>query len=52
MYVMSHSDMVEELVDEACGMFPPKGVVHYFIVTMNDCVDVIADHEPQLEYKQ
>lgn len=51
MYVVAHSDMVEELVDEACGMVESAGVVHYFVVTDNDCIDIIveADVEPQLE---
>ncbi|OCQ91606.1 hypothetical protein BCD64_11340 [Nostoc sp. MBR 210] len=53
MYVVSNSDMVEELVDEACGMVNRSNVVHYFIVTDNDCIDVIvaSDVAPQLEYQ-
>jgi hypothetical protein len=53
MYVVSNSDMVEELVYEACGMVSRDSVVHYFIVTENDCIDVIvgSDVQPQLEYK-
>lgn len=53
MYVVAHSDMVEELVDEACGMVKSASVIHYFVVTDNDCIDVIVgdDVEPQLSYK-
>ena len=53
MYVVAHSDMVEELVDEAFGMVKRASVIHYFIVTDNDCIDVIVgvDVEPQLSYK-
>jgi hypothetical protein len=46
--------MVKELVDEACGMVDEDRAIHYFIVTDNDCIDVIVknDHdEPQLKYK-
>lgn len=54
MYIVSHSDMVEELVDEACGLLKAEGVIHYFIATDNDCIDVIARIvvKPELEYKQ
>lgn len=52
-YVITNSDMVEELVDESCGMLETTEVVHYFIVTDNDCIDVIAraNFEPKLENK-
>ena len=53
-YVVSQSDMVKELVDEACGMVDEDRVIHYFIVTDNDCIDVIVKNdysEPKLEYK-
>lgn len=53
-YVVSRSDMVEELVDESCGMVDGDQAIHYFIVTDNDCIDVIVknDHnEPQVEYR-
>ncbi|WP_035984905.1 hypothetical protein [Leptolyngbya sp. KIOST-1] len=53
MYVVSNSDMVEELVDESCGTVESASVIHYLVVTDNDCIDVIvgADVEPQLSYK-
>jgi hypothetical protein len=50
-YIVSRSDMVDELIDEAGGMLQPGGLFHYFIVTMNDCIDVITYAEPQLECK-
>lgn len=52
-YVITNSGMVEELVDESCGMLETTEVVHYFIVTDNDCIDVIAraNFEPKLENK-
>lgn len=52
-YVVSNSDIVEELVDESCGMLETRDVVHYFIVTDNDCIDVItkANIKPQLGKK-
>ncbi|MEH1823359.1 MAG: hypothetical protein V7L31_30525 [Nostoc sp.] len=52
-YVVSNSDIVEELVDESCGMLKTRDLVHYFIVTDNDCIDVItkADFKPQLGKK-
>jgi hypothetical protein len=52
-YVVSHSYMVEDLLDEACGMLERAGVVHYFIVTDNDCIDIIVGSivKPELEYK-
>lgn len=52
-YVITNSDMVEELVDESCGMLETTEVVHYFIVTDNDCIDVIAraNFEPKFENK-
>jgi hypothetical protein len=53
MYVVAHSDMVEELVDEGCGTVDEASVIHYFIATANDCIDVIVGvaTEPQLEHK-
>jgi hypothetical protein len=53
-YVVAQSDMVKELVDEACGMVDEDRAIHYFIVTDNDCVDVIVRNdydEPQLGYQ-
>ena len=53
-YIVSQSDMVKELVDEACGMVDEDRAIHYFIVTDNDCIDVIVKNdydEPLLEYK-
>jgi hypothetical protein len=53
-YIVSQSDMVKELVDEACGMVDEARVIHYFMATDNDCIDVIVKNdgeEPQLEYK-
>jgi hypothetical protein len=53
-YIVSQSDMVKELVDEACCMVDESRAIHYFIATDNDCIDVIvkADgEEPQLEHK-
>jgi hypothetical protein len=53
-YVVSQSDMVKELVDEACGMVDEDRAIHYFIVTDNDCIDIIVNDdcdEPQLKYK-
>ena len=53
-YIVSQSDMVKELVDEACGMIDEDRAIHYLIVTDNNCIDVIvkSDYdEPLLEYK-
>lgn len=52
-YMVSNSDIVQELVDESCGMLKTQDVVHYFIVTDNDCIDVItkAEVKPQLGKK-
>ncbi|MBD2021357.1 hypothetical protein H6F43_14345 [Leptolyngbya sp. FACHB-36] len=53
-YSVSQSDIVQELVDEACGMLIEDQLIHYFIVTDNDCIDVIVrdgGDEPQLEYR-
>jgi hypothetical protein len=54
LYIVSQSDMVQELMDEACGTLDNVSIVHYFIVTDNDCIDVIVrgdGDEPQLECK-
>lgn len=52
MYVVSNSDMVEELVEES-RVFKPTDVIHYLIMTANKCIDVIAKtaDEPKLKYK-
>ena len=55
MYVVSHADMVEELVHEACGMSKADRLCpHYFIATDNDGIDVTARIRvnAELEYKQ
>jgi|GEM_PF-1380830 len=53
-YSVSQSAMVQALVDEACGMLIADQLIHYFIVTDNDCIDVIVrdgGDKPQLEYR-
>jgi hypothetical protein len=54
LYIVSQSDMIQELVDEACGLLNSTDLIHYFIITSNDCIDVIVRNhgdEPQLKYK-
>lgn len=53
-YIVSNSDMINELIDEACGMLKITDIVHYFVVTDNNCIDVLvkADVEPKLVIKK
>jgi hypothetical protein len=49
-YKVENSMFLDEFHRLSAGMLRTFDLVHYFIVSVNDCVDVLAETEPTLEW--
>ncbi len=45
---VSDSDFLTEFHELSLHVLAGTPLVHYFVVTNNDCIDVLADSEPQV----
>ena len=49
-YKVEHSSFLEDFHQQSFDMLRNFGLVHYFIVTVNDCIDVLSEVEPKVEW--
>lgn len=50
LFVVENSSWVEWFESESCGLHSRKNIVHYAIYTSNDCIDVLSEFEPFVDW--
>lgn len=50
LYIVENSLWVKWLHEESYGTLEGKNITHYAIYTPNDCLDILAEHEPKIEW--
>ena len=49
-YIVENSRFIAWLTEESYGAWNPDGLTHYLIVTSDDCVDVVSEWPPSIEW--
>lgn len=50
LYTVANSSWVDWFKAESSGILKGKEIAHYAIYTPNDCIDVLAEYEPKVEW--
>jgi hypothetical protein len=50
LFTVNHSCWVSWLHEESYGMYKDSAIQHYAIFTLNDCIDVLSEFEPVVEW--
>jgi hypothetical protein len=50
LFVVKNSEWVSWLHEESYGMYVDNKIIHYAIFTLNDCIDILAEFEPTVEW--
>ncbi|MCI5141352.1 MAG: hypothetical protein D3909_06440 [Candidatus Electrothrix sp. ATG1] len=50
LFIVENSDWVEWFHKESCGTYEESNIIHYAIITPNDCIDILAEFEPKAEW--
>jgi hypothetical protein len=50
LYTVSNSPFVKWLHEESYGIYKDSETIHYAILTANDCIDVLTEDEPKVEW--
>ncbi|WP_194435574.1 hypothetical protein [Vibrio fluminensis] len=49
LFIVESSYWLDWLQKESHGYYEDRKVVHYLIMSMNDCIDVLSEFEPDIE---
>ena len=49
--IIDNSKWIKWLIEEAVGILDDRALVHYAIYTPDDCIDVVADIAPTVEWR-
>jgi hypothetical protein len=50
LYFVNDSSWIEWFHQESCGIYKGKNIIHYAIITPNDCIDVLSEYAPNVEW--
>ncbi len=50
LYIVGNSPWVKWFHEESLGIYEGRKLIHYALITANDCIDVLTEFEPQVEW--
>ena len=50
LYIVKNSAWVKWFHEESLGIYEGHNLIHYALITANDCIDVLTEFEPKAEW--
>lgn len=50
LFIVDNSSLVEWFNEESYGIYKDKDIKHFAIYTSNDCIDILSEFEPKVEW--
>ena len=50
LYIVEDSTWIKWFNEESYGIHKSNKIIHYAIYTPNDCIDVLSEYEPKIEW--
>jgi len=49
-FVVDNSKFISWIKEESCGMYDDQPIKHYSIFTLNECIDILSEFDPVVEW--
>lgn len=50
LFIVDNSTWLKWFLEESCGIYEGRQITHYAFLTPNDCIDVLSEIEPRVEW--